>query len=261
MRLHFLGTGTSFGVPVIGCRCEVCGSKDPRNRRLRHCLALESAGRVLLVDTPPELRLQLVRAGIASIEAAFLSHLHADHVHGIDDLRIFSLRRKAPLPMYVAAEHVGELETRFTYIFDELIEANPGTSAPEIDLHTFTAGQQLSIAGFRLHVLAFPHGKVRSYGFRLGGLGVVVDGKEILDETRAALEGIETLVINALWWGDPHPTHFNVEEALAVAGALGAKQTYLTHLTHRLDYSDLVAKLPEGVSPAYDGLVIEVGDG
>ncbi|UCF19726.1 MAG: MBL fold metallo-hydrolase [Gemmatimonadota bacterium] len=261
MRLHFLGTGTSFGVPVIGCRCVVCKSEDPRNQRSRHCLALESAGRVLLVDTPPELRLQLVRAGIPSIDAAFLSHLHADHVHGIDDLRVFSIRREAPVPMYVAAEHVRELETRFTYIFDESLEPNPGTSAPEIDLNTFTAGEQLSIAGFRLQVLAFPHGKVNSYGFRIGGLGVVVDGKAILGESRAALEGVETLVINALWWGDPHPTHFNVEEAVAVAGELGARRTYLTHLTHRLDYSELLTKLPQGVRPAYDGLVVELGDG
>jgi len=258
VRLHFLGTGTSFGVPVIGCDCKVCSSDDPRNRRSRHALALEKDGRVLLVDTPPELRIQLLRANISQVDGVFLTHMHADHVHGIDDLRIFSLRAGAAVPMYVAGEQANELRARFNYIFDDAIQPDPGTSSPEIDLNTFAAGDKLSIAGFEMQVLASPHGNVRSYGFRIGSLGVVVDGKTITRESRKVLEGVEVLVINALWWGKPHPTHFNVEEAVAAAESLGARRTFLTHLTHRLDHQELADRLPSAVTPAYDGLLVDI---
>lgn len=258
MRLRFLGTGTSFGVPVVGCRCPVCNSNDPRNHRSRHCLLLEGDGSPTLVDTPPELRLQLLSAGVSEVGAVFLTHMHADHLHGIDDLRIFSLRHGAPVPMYVADEFADALRARFDYIFDERIMPDPGTSAPEIELRTFVAGDQLEIAGLKLTPLVFPHGRTNTYGFRCGGLGVIVDGKSIPEAALAALQGIDTLVINALWWGDPHPTHFNVEEAIAAARSVGARRTYLTHLTHRLDYSELKADLPEGIEPAYDGLVVDV---
>ncbi len=258
MRLRFLGTGTSFGVPVIGCDCPVCTSADPKNRRGRHCLALEADGRVLLVDTPPELRLQLLTAGIERVDAVFVTHMHADHVHGIDDLRIFSMRGRGALPLYVANEHAGELRGRFPYIFDDAIQPSPWTSAPEIALHTFEPGDSLSVAGFDLQTLAFPHGDTRSCGFRVGPLGVIVDGKEIPPAAHETLKGVEVLVINALWWGRPHPTHFNVEEAVAAARSVGATQTYLTHLTHRVDYADTAARLPDNVSPAFDGLEIDI---
>ncbi|KPK75920.1 MAG: hypothetical protein AMS25_17940 [Gemmatimonas sp. SM23_52] len=258
MRLRFLGTGTSFGVPVVGCNCPVCQSGDRRNRRSRHGLALEKDGRVLLVDTPTELRLQLLEAGIDHVDAVFITHPHADHVHGIDDLRVFSLRGKRAVPMLVAREHADEFRARFAYIFDDSVEPDPATATPEIDLRTFEAGDDLEIAGFRVRALAFPHGRVRSFGFRSGGLGVIVDAKEIPEVALAVLKGVDVLVINALWWGDPHPSHFNVEEALAAAGRVGAKRTYLTHLTHRLDYSELLAGLPDNVLPAFDGLVVEI---
>jgi phosphoribosyl 1,2-cyclic phosphate phosphodiesterase len=258
VRLRFLGTGTSFGVPVIGCGCPVCTSNDPRNRRSRHSFALERDGRILLVDTPPELRLQLLDAAIGRVHAVLLTHLHADHLHGIDDLRIFSARGAGPLPMYVAREHADELRARFPYIFDPSVRPDPGTSKPEIALRTFEPGDRVSVAGFELQTFAVPHGSMRSCGFRVGGLGVVVDGKEVPPEGRAVLEGVDVLVINALWWGNPHPTHFNVEEAVAAARSVEAKRTYLTHLTHRLEYRELAARLPEAVEPAYDGLVIEV---
>ncbi len=258
MRLRFLGTGTSFGVPVVGCRCAVCSSTDPCNRRSRHCLSLEGDGPAVLVDTPPELRLQLLGAGISEVGAVFLTHMHADHLHGIDDLRIFSLRDRTPVRVYIADEFAGALRARFDYIFDEDVRQDPGSSAPEIDLRTFTTGEEVEIAGFKLTPLVFPHGRMNSYGFRCGSLGVIVDGKSIPDAAHAILKGIDTLVINALWWGNPHPTHFNVEEAIAAAQSVGARRTYLTHLTHRLDYAELKADLPEGIEPAYDGLVVGI---
>lgn len=258
MRLRFLGTGTSFGVPVVGCRCRVCHSDDPRNRRTRHAVTLEEDGRALLVDTPPELRLQLLREGIEEVEAAFVTHLHADHVNGMDDLRIFSLRQKGRFPVYVAREYADDLYARFRYMFDVSLQAPDGVSKPELDLRTFEAGAPLAAAGFELLPLAFPHGPTRSYGFRAGALGFVVDAKAVPAEAAAALSGVEVLVLNALWYGRPHPTHLNVEEALQVVREIGPRRTYLTHLTHRLEYEELRSKLPDGVEPAYDGLVVEV---
>ena len=254
-----MGTGTSFGVPVVGCRCPVCTSNDPRNRRNRHSLLLERDGRSLLVDTPPELRLQLLAAGIESIDGVFLTHMHADHVHGIDDLRIFTIRGRGPVRMFVAVEHAEELRSRFPYIFDHRIVPSPGTTAPRVDLATFGPGDRIEVAGFDLRALAFPHGYTNSYGFRVGGLGVIVDGKTVPEEAREALAGIDVLVINSLWWGNPHPTHFNVEEAIATARDLGARRTYLTHLTHRLDYRELEDRLPADVRPAFDGLTLDIG--
>jgi phosphoribosyl 1,2-cyclic phosphate phosphodiesterase len=160
--------------------------------------------------------------------------------------------------MYVAREYAEELEARFPYIFDASIRLNPGTTVPRVDLRAFDAGERIDVGGIELRPLAFPHGHVRSYGFRAGSLGLIVDGKRIPAEAGEVLEGVDVLVINALWWGDPHPTHFNVEEAIEAARSVRAKQTYLTHLTHRLDYEELSAGLPEGIAAAYDGLVVDI---
>jgi phosphoribosyl 1,2-cyclic phosphate phosphodiesterase len=258
MKLTFLGTGTSFGVPVPGCGCAVCTSDDPRNRRTRHGLLLEEAGRKLLVDTPPELRLQLVAAGVDRLDAVFISHAHADHVHGIDDLRAFTTRAGYRLPVYLAAEYEQELRTRFSYFWGPDATSSPGTSVPGLDLVTFEDRDRIEVAGFDLEVVAFPHGWFRSYGFRVGDLAVIIDAKEVPESAIPLLEGVRVLVINALWYGNTHPTHFNVEEALEAAGRLEAETTYLTHLTHRLDHAELESRLPATVKPARDGLTIEI---
>lgn len=258
MKIRFLGTGTSFGIPVVGCRCDVCRSDDPRNRRTRHGLLLEEEGRRLLVDTPPELRLQLVEAGLRRLDAVFLTHTHADHAHGIDDLRIFTLRSERPLPVHVAEEYVGELTDRFGYIFGEDRRPSPGTSVPELDLVPFREGERVEAAGFELAPVAFPHGDFRSYGFRVGGLAVIVDAKAVPESAVDLLRGVDVLVVNALWFGNPHPSHFNVEEAVETARALDADRTYLTHLTHRLDHGELEERLPPSIRPAHDGLEVEL---
>jgi len=258
MRLTFLGTGTSFGVPVPGCGCDVCTSDDPRNRRTRHGLLLEEGGRRLLVDTPPELRLQLVAARVDRLDAVFITHSHADHVHGIDDLRAFTTRVGERLPVWVPAEYADDLRARFSYIWGPDTRSEPGSSVPGLDLITFEDRDRVRAAGFDLDVVAFPHGWFRSYGFRVGDLAVIVDAKRVPDDAVSLLRGVEVLVINALWFGNPHPTHFNVEEAVAVAEMLEARTTYLTHLTHRLDHAELEGRLPRGVRPAVDGLTIEI---
>jgi phosphoribosyl 1,2-cyclic phosphate phosphodiesterase len=258
VRVRFLGTGTSFGVPVIGCKCAVCRSDDPRDQRTRHSLIIESDGTRLLVDTPPELRLQLVKEDIDSVDAVFLSHEHADHTHGLDDLRIFSGGGREPLPLYVAQEFEKELKQRFNYIWGKGRQTQPGSVVPDLDMITFVDGEPISPAGFEVIPIAFPHGVYRSYGFRAGALGVIIDGKSVTPDAAKLFSGIEVLIINALWFGDPHPGHFSIEEAVKVGRWLGANRTYLTHIAHRATHAEIEAGVPSGVTPAYDGLVIDL---
>ena len=257
MRLTFLGTGTSFGVPVVGCDCGTCTSPDPRDRRTRSAALLELQGGTLLVDTPPELRLQLIGARVERVDAVWITHPHADHLHGVDDLRIFTTRLRMRIPTYVSAEHQEEIRGRFPYIFNDFVPP-PGTTKPLIHLEAFQAGEPLEILGDEFTAVALPHGPMTTYGFRVGRLGYVTDAKELTPQALELLAGVDTLVLNALWWGNPHPTHFNVEEALEAARAVGARRTYLVHLTHRLRHSELEAALPRGVAPAYDGLTVEI---
>jgi phosphoribosyl 1,2-cyclic phosphate phosphodiesterase len=256
--LRFLGTGTSFGVPVIGCDCATCTSSDPRDRRTRHAALLEEGERRLLIDTPPELRLQLVAAGIGQVEAVWYTHCHADHTHGVDDLRVFSVRSGHPLHVYAAEECVEVLERKFDYVFDHAMRPLEGTSKPEAELITLKPYEPVEIAGFRMIPLPVPHGRVEAYGFRVGDLGYVTDAKQLPPRTVEALRGVRVLVLNALWWSRPHPTHLSVQEAVAAAKEVGAERTYLTHLTHQLRHDDLEERLPAGILPACDGLVVEL---
>lgn len=255
MKLTFLGTGTSFGIPVLGCSCAVCSSDDPRDRRTRSGALLELPGGRLLVDTPPELRLQLLRERVSSLDGVWITHTHADHLHGIDDLRAFSSR--SPLTMWVPELHRAELRRRFPYIFDPTVAIQPGTSKPEIDVRAFRPLEAVGVLGAELIPLPVPHGVTTVFGFRAGALGYVTDGKRLPPETLAALRGVRTLVLNALWWGNPHPTHFNVEEAVEAARAVGAERTFLVHMTHRIRHGELERALPPEIRPAYDGLTVE----
>lgn len=256
MRLTLLGTGTSFGVPQIGCDCVVCRSDDPRDRRTRAAALLESGGRRILIDTPPELRLQLIAAGCSDVDAVLYTHEHADHIAGIDDLRIFSVRHKAPLPVHGPAETLDRIRHCYGYIFDD---ATPyvGTSKPSLALHPLEAGRAIEIAGIEVLPLAFEHGHARVFGYRFGDLAYVTDVKSVPPAEREALRGVRTLVLNALWWR-PHPTHLSIPEAIETAGAIGAERTYFTHLTHETAHEALAAALPPGIAPGYDGLTLEV---
>lgn len=257
MKLRFLGTGTSFGVPVIGCRCDVCTSADPRNRRTRHGLLLEEGRRRLLVDTPPELRLQLVAADVDSLDGVFLTHPHADHLHGIDDLRAFSGSGTDPIPLWIAAEHEAEVRGRFPYFLGPEPTIQPGTVVPGLEPTPFRDRERIDAAGFELRVIGYPHGAFTSYGFRCGDLSLIVDAKRVPDDAWELLAGSRILVLNALWYGSPHPTHFNVEEALEVIERVAPERALLTHLTHRLDHARLERSVPDGVEAAYDGLEVE----
>lgn len=258
MRLTFLGTGTSFGIPQVGCDCRVCHSSDPRDQRTRSGAVLQSRGSTLLIDTPPELRLQLLRSRIASVDAVLYTHAHADHINGIDDLRVFSVARPQPLSCYGPFEALEQVRTAFGYIFDD-VRAFEGTSKPRLELCPLEAEVPTTVAGVPVLPLAFTHGYVRVFGYRFGPIAYLTDVKQVPAAARQALTGLKVLVLNSLWWRS-HPTHLSIGEAIETAQALGAEQTLLTHLTHETGHAELLERLPPGIAPAYDGLTIEVSE-
>lgn len=259
MRLTLLGTGTSFGVPQIGCRCRTCTSTDPKDRRGRTAALIEHGEGRLLIDTPPELRLQLVQAEVDQLDAVLFTHAHADHVHGIDDLRAFTVRQGGPLDAYGSRDTLAELGAKFPYIFDDGIKAPAGTSKPELNARLLTPGVTTRIAGFAVEPLALPHGRQEVLAYRIGKIAYVTDVKDVPEAARERLRGLDVLVLSALL-SRPHPLHLSIPEAVAVAQSIGARRTFFTHLTHETPHAELAASLPAGIEPAYDGLVIDVGE-
>lgn len=256
MRLRFLGTGASFGVPVVGCECESCSSEDHRDRRGRHALLLEDDGRRVLIDAPPELRLQLLREGIKDLGAVLISHPHADHIHGLDDLRVFT-RGSRRLPMYVPAEFEEELRRRFGYVWSDG-PRQPESSVPGLDVMPYGDGDTIQAAGFSIACVRLPHGIHFSYGFRVGRLGILIDANRLPGPARDVFSGIETLVVNALWFGRPHPGHFSMEQAAELGASLGVRRTLITHIAHGTPHAEIARRLPSGSEPSFDGLRVEV---
>jgi phosphoribosyl 1,2-cyclic phosphate phosphodiesterase len=260
VRLTFLGTGTSFGVPQVACGCAVCRSPDPRDRRTRCGVVIDTDGGTrLLVDTPPELRLQLVAADIMHVDAVLFTHEHADHIHGIDDLRAFTVRRDAALPLYGSAVTLATLAARFPYVVDAGLRPLPGTTRPEGRLVPIRGGEPFTVGDATILPIEVPHGRTAVLAFRVGPIGYVTDAKAVEGAARDALRGVRVLVLNALL-ERPHPTHLSIDEAVATARAIGAERTFLTHLTHHFAHADLAARLPAGIAPAFDGLVVQVGE-
>ena len=260
MRLTFLGTGTSFGVPQLGCRCEVCRSPDPRDKRTRVGALVESHGGTrLLIDTPPELRLQLIAAGVDDVDAVLFTHDHADHTHGIDDIRAITVRRDEALPMYGAPETLDALVTKFRYIFDDTIRPLPGTYKPQGRAMPVAAGVPFTVGDLTITPVQVPHGAVTVFAYRIGPLAYVTDAKTIPDSALRLLKGAKVLVLNALF-RTQHPSHMSLSEAVAAAREIGAERTYLTHLTHDNFHADLEAELPRDIVPAFDGLTIRIDE-
>jgi phosphoribosyl 1,2-cyclic phosphate phosphodiesterase len=257
VRLTFLGTGTSFGIPQIGCGCAVCTSSDPRDKRGRTSIVVQEGSKAILVDTPPELRVAMVRERIRGVDAVLYTHDHADHTHGIDDLRALSGHHRGTLPIYGPADALERMAVKFDYIFDPNLRPIPGSSRPAVTVTPLARGAPVSIAGMDVLPLRFSHGPSDVFGYRFGPIAYLTDVKEVPAAERAALAGLEVLVINALFHRS-HPTHLSIPEAVETALAIGAKWTFLTHLTHENAHAALEAELPPQVRPAYDGLVVEV---
>jgi phosphoribosyl 1,2-cyclic phosphate phosphodiesterase len=216
-----------------------------------------NGGTTILIDTPPELRLQLIAAGVSRVDAILFTHDHADHVHGIDDIRALSDRGDVPIEMYGPPDSMARLANRFAYIFDDSIRPLPGTSKPEGHAHPVPSGKNFRIGDVDVMPVSVPHGPTSVYGYRIANLGYITDAKELPDEAIRAFRGVDVLVLNALF-RTPHPTHLSVSEAVAAAQKIGARETWLTHLTHRTGHAELAAELPPGIAPAFDGLTVQV---
>ncbi len=249
----FLGTGTSVGVPVIGCGCDTCTSADPRNNRTRCGLVLGLAGGNLLVDSPPDLRTQLLREKIGIVHAALYTHDHADHVFGLDDLRLFPSTLGHALPVYCETNVEARIRKSFDYAFAAETQNYAG-GVPQIDFHTI-ATEPFEVLSQRIIPIRLGHGRFRVLGFRFGNVAYCTDTNGIPPESWPLLEGLDVLVLDALR-PNPHPTHFSLGEAVDVARKVGAARTYFTHMSHDLEHAATNASLPEGMELGYDGLRI-----
>ena len=218
---------------------------------------VESDGSRILIDTPPELRLQLIANRIDRVDAVLFTHDHADHTHGLDDVRGFAGAAGSALPVYGPAETIDSVRHKFAYVFDPAMRGLPGTSKPEAMTHKLDSGVTVSIAGQSVTPVEVPHGGMRVFGYRIGSVGYVTDAKELPAPAEAILKGVKVLVLNALFRRS-HPTHLSISEAVETAKRVGAERTFLTHLTHRISHAELEAELPDGVRPAFDGLQVSV---
>ncbi len=253
MRVTFLGTGTSHGVPMIGCTCAVCRSTDPRDTRTRPSVLIDLDGFHLLVDTSTDLRAQALREGLDRVDAVFYTHAHADHVFGFDELRRFNHLTRKPLYAYGDDATLAAIRQTFAYAYDP--DAPKGGGVPDVRL-TPVSGS-FALGGHEIVLVPVMHGTTRVNGLRIGRFAYVTDCNLIPDASMAMLEGLDVLVIDALRH-KPHPTHFNVEGALAVIAALRPAQAYFTHMAHDLPHAATCAALPAGVTLSYDGLVVDV---
>ena len=251
-KLTFLGTGTSQGVPMIGCNCNVCKSTDSRDKRLRASVYVEYEGLKILVDAGPDFREQMLRESIASVDAILLTHNHKDHTGGLDDIRAFNYLEKRATQIYCEKYVEDSLRMEYSYAFAE--KKYPG--APEWEVHIIDSNPFI-INGVEIIPIRGRHYKLPVLGYRFGNIAYCTDMNHIPEEEFEKLKGLDHFIINTVRRGH-HISHFALEGALEVAARVGAKHTWLTHLSHQLPvHKELAAELPEGVLPAYDGLSIE----
>jgi phosphoribosyl 1,2-cyclic phosphate phosphodiesterase len=257
MRITILGCGGSGGVPQVGGDWGKCDPAEPRNYRTRSSILIEEAGRRLLVDTSPDLRTQLLAAKVDALDAVIWTHSHADHINGVDDLRAINRLINRPLPAYGPPETIAHVRHSFGYVFQPLPEGVENYYKPVLVPSVIEPGDRLTIAGFDILALEQDHGFSRSYGYRLGNFAYSTDVVRMSEETFAALDGIDVWIVDAFRHA-PHTTHSHVAQTLSWIERLKPKRAFLTHMTDDMDYRSLLAELPPGVEPAYDGMVIEL---
>lgn len=252
MKITILGCGTSTGVPVIGCRCDICASKDAKNKRTRSSILATAHGKNILIDTSTDLRYQALTNDIERIDAVLFTHPHADHIHGIDELRNFNMIQKRPIPCYGSEFTINRIRHMFDYIFTA--DGNDGWK-PELE--TFPVSAPFDLFGLLVQPVNIYHGKMPILGFRIGGLAYITDCSHIPEDSKKMLGGLEILILGALRH-KPHPTHFSIEEAIQIGAGLKPKRVVLSHLGHNLDYAATNKSLPQGFELAYDRMEIEI---
>ncbi len=256
MKVRVLGSGTSTGVPVIGCRCKVCTSPDPKHHRTRASIVLSNGDRHLLIDTSPEMRLQILKAGISSIVGLLYTHLHADHTAGFDDLRAFYFKSREPLDVYLLPEYFDEIRSRFAYAF---VDTGYHGLKPTLNLHAIPDGP-FNFAGFPIEPVRCEHGHVTSCGFKFGRFAYVTDFKNFPRKTIEAWRGsIDIMIASGIHFG-MHSAHSTIPETLQLFDDLGVKRGIISHLSHEVDYVEHGPLLPNFAEFAYDGMEIDLGD-
>jgi phosphoribosyl 1,2-cyclic phosphate phosphodiesterase len=253
LKITFLGTGTSQGVPVIGCRCAGCTSEDERDKRFRSSILVEHEKQVVVIDTGPDFRQQMLRERVDQLDAVLYTHEHRDHIAGLDDIRAYNFIQKGPMDVYGEERVLRALKSGFPYIFAE--KKYPGL--PQVRMHTITVDPFL-IGSMKIIPIRMMHYRLPVLGFRIGNFAYLIDGNYISEAEKEKLVDLKYLVVNALR-REPHISHFTLSQALALIGELGPQKGYLTHLSHQLGPSQpLLKELPPNIQPAYDGLVLEV---
>jgi phosphoribosyl 1,2-cyclic phosphate phosphodiesterase len=254
MRITLLGTGTSTGVPMIGCECPVCTSDDPRDRRMRTSALIETPNGNILIDAGPDMRTQLLSAQVRSLHGVLLTHEHQDHIGGLDDLRPLNYRMQAAISLYGLERTLNAILHRFHYAFGN---DSGGSSRPNLNLVTIEPFKAIHVAGLHIIPLPVQHGPMSIVGYRIGDFGYITDASTLGEATCEALYGVKTLVINALRH-DPHPMHLSFDQALDYVNQIAPQRAFFVHLSHDITHAALAPTLPAHVRPGYDGLQFEV---
>ena len=253
VSLLMLGTGTSQGVPAIGCDCDTCRSTDLRDRRLRPSVLFDAGGVSLLVDTSSDFRQQMLRHGVRHIDAVLYTHHHFDHIGGFDDLRQYNYLQKSSMALYGLEETLEEVRITFRYAFGEARQQGGGV--PSAELHRVTGGQRFAVRGVEVLPVPVMHGVLPILGYRIGDVAYVTDTNHIPASSMTMLEGLDVLVLDALRHHE-HPTHYSLEQAIETARRIGARRTFFTHIAHNINHARDSVLLPENMEFSYDGLLI-----